>query len=222
MNFHPTRWEDMPPVARRRGAQGPARPRLVRRDGHRDAGRQGPVGPAPARLNSLEEETMLPTSRRIVTVNDDAGKSRILLDGPSPHVAQSGPARGLINLWATEAGGPDLATADGAARARRHRPPPGHAQVGDTRLHHAAEGPGAAVARLRRDGPPAVRRGDPEGHQPRLDQPDGRAGAADGRADRRAWRRGKAKAHEAAPDPRHPLCCRPRRRHASVRSGASA
>ncbi len=68
---------------------------------------------------------MLHQSRRIVTVNDDAGKSRILSDGASPHVAQSGPSRGLINLWATEAGGPDLAVADGADRPVRLEPPAG-------------------------------------------------------------------------------------------------
>lgn len=66
---------------------------------------------------------MLHQSRRIVTVNDDAGQSRILSDGPSPHVAQSGPSRGLINLWATEAGGPDLSAADGADRPVRLEPP---------------------------------------------------------------------------------------------------
>lgn len=61
--------------------------------------------------------------RRLVTGNSASGKSRIVSDAPTPHIVQSGPGRGLVNLWATEAGGPDLDTEDGAARPVRLEPP---------------------------------------------------------------------------------------------------
>lgn len=61
--------------------------------------------------------------RRLVTGNSASGKSRIVSDAPTPHVVQSGPNRGLVNLWATEAGAPDLGIEDGAARPVRLEPP---------------------------------------------------------------------------------------------------
>ena len=68
---------------------------------------------------------MLYHARRIVTTNDSDGRSRVLSDAPTPHVAPSGPGRGLLNLWATEAGGPSLDVEDGAARPVRLEPPEG-------------------------------------------------------------------------------------------------
>ncbi|MGI6854845.1 cupin domain-containing protein [Mesorhizobium sp. 1B3] len=67
----------------------------------------------------------LPPFRRIVTENTAAGRSRILSDAPVPHVLQSGPGRGLINLWATDGMPPALAVADGAALPVRLEPPEG-------------------------------------------------------------------------------------------------
>lgn len=63
--------------------------------------------------------------RRVVTANAAGGKSYILSDGPTPHVLELGPARGLINFWATDRDGPDLAAEDGAARPVRLEPPDG-------------------------------------------------------------------------------------------------
>ena len=37
----------------------------------------------------------LPPFRRIVTANNDEGRSGILSDAPTPHIVQSGPGRGL-------------------------------------------------------------------------------------------------------------------------------
>ena len=59
---------------------------------------------------------MLEKVRRIVTANDADGRSRILSDGPSPHVLESAPRRGLTDLWAMFEGGPDTRTEDGADR----------------------------------------------------------------------------------------------------------
>ncbi|GGB49253.1 cupin [Tistrella bauzanensis] len=59
---------------------------------------------------------MLKTIRRIVTANTADGRSRILSDGPSPHMLESAPARGLIDMWAMTAGGPDTKAPDGADR----------------------------------------------------------------------------------------------------------
>lgn len=68
-------------------------------------------------------QSELHRSRRIVTANDSDGRSRVLSDGPSPHNVTSGPGRGLVNLWATDRGGPDLAVEDGAARPVQLEPP---------------------------------------------------------------------------------------------------
>ena len=43
---------------------------------------------------------MLKPIRRIVTTNTAEGRSRILSDGPSPHVLETASHRGLIDLWA--------------------------------------------------------------------------------------------------------------------------
>ena len=59
---------------------------------------------------------MLKPVRRIVTTNTAQGRSRILSDGPSPHMLETAPHRGLIDLWAMAEGGPDTATPDGADR----------------------------------------------------------------------------------------------------------
>ncbi len=77
--------------------------------------------------DSLEPQTLrasiLPV-RRIVTTDDAAGRSRVLIDGPSPHIAVSGPGRGLTNLWVTDAALPSNAgTADAADRKVRLEPP---------------------------------------------------------------------------------------------------
>ncbi len=61
--------------------------------------------------------------RRVVTTNGPDGLSRVLSDEPSPHAVTSGPGRGLINLWATDSGGPDLTAEDGAARGVQLEPP---------------------------------------------------------------------------------------------------
>jgi len=63
--------------------------------------------------------------RRIVTANSEGGRSYVLSDAPSPHALQSAPGRGLVNLWATERGGPDLAVEDGADRPVQLEPPHG-------------------------------------------------------------------------------------------------
>ncbi|CAO3428021.1 cupin domain-containing protein [Azospirillum endophyticum] len=69
---------------------------------------------------------MLHQTRRIVTTNGHDGKSRILSDGPTPHVVETGPDRGLINLWITGADGPRIdGDADGADRPVQLEPPPG-------------------------------------------------------------------------------------------------
>jgi len=59
---------------------------------------------------------MLQQVRRIVTANTADGRSYIHSDGPSPHVAETAPDRGLTDLWAMFDGGPDLDTPDGADR----------------------------------------------------------------------------------------------------------
>ena len=63
--------------------------------------------------------------RRIVTANTADGKSHVLTDGPTPHVLQSAPGRGLVNFWATDNGRPDLAAVDGADRPVQLEPPHG-------------------------------------------------------------------------------------------------
>ncbi len=69
---------------------------------------------------------MLYRTRRIVTINGSDGKSRILSDGPTPHLLQIGPDRGLLNLWATDSDGPRIeGTEDGAARPVQLEPPEG-------------------------------------------------------------------------------------------------
>ena len=68
---------------------------------------------------------MLKKVRRIVTTNDANGRSRILSDGPSPHVLESAPQRGLTDLWAMFEGGPDMTTEDGADRPVVLSPAPG-------------------------------------------------------------------------------------------------
>ncbi|MCO5162236.1 MAG: cupin domain-containing protein [Mesorhizobium sp.] len=59
---------------------------------------------------------MLIPVRRIVTANDDRGRSYIISDGLTPHVLESAPERGLSDLWAMFDGGPDKLTLDGADR----------------------------------------------------------------------------------------------------------
>ena len=59
---------------------------------------------------------MLHKVRRIVTANAENGRSCILADEATPHTLETAPNRGLIDLWATQKGGPDLAVADGADR----------------------------------------------------------------------------------------------------------
>lgn len=68
---------------------------------------------------------MLQQVRRIVTANDAEGRSRILSDGPSPHVLETAPQRGLTDLWAMFDGGPDTRTEDGADRPVVLSPAPG-------------------------------------------------------------------------------------------------
>ncbi|WP_163849493.1 cupin domain-containing protein [Pseudooceanicola aestuarii] len=58
---------------------------------------------------------MLQQVRRIVTTNGADGQSRILSDAATPHMVESAPDRGLIDLWAM-AGQPDRQTTDGADR----------------------------------------------------------------------------------------------------------
>ena len=67
----------------------------------------------------------LPPFRRIVTANSPDGRSRILSDGPSPHVLLVGPQRGLTELWATDGATPLLEPEDGADRPIRLEPPAG-------------------------------------------------------------------------------------------------
>jgi len=57
---------------------------------------------------------MLYPARRIVTTNGPDGKSRILSDAPTPHTIETGPDRGLLNLWLT---GPEGAVVDGPGDA---------------------------------------------------------------------------------------------------------
>jgi hypothetical protein len=61
--------------------------------------------------------------RRIVTANTEGGRSFVLSDGVTPHVLESGPGRGLVNLWAIGKNGPDFVVEDGAARPVRLEPP---------------------------------------------------------------------------------------------------
>jgi len=42
---------------------------------------------------------MLAECRRVVTVNGADGRSRVLLDGPTPHRLETGGGRGLIDFW---------------------------------------------------------------------------------------------------------------------------
>ncbi|MBX3540862.1 MAG: cupin domain-containing protein [Chelatococcus sp.] len=67
----------------------------------------------------------LPPFRRIITTNSEGGRSRILTDAPVPHVLESAPGRGLINLWATESTPPSLDTLDDAAWPVQLEPPAG-------------------------------------------------------------------------------------------------
>lgn len=67
----------------------------------------------------------IPPFRRIVTANNGEGRSGILSDAPTPHIAQSGPGRGLVNLWATGSTPPALDVADGADRPIQLEPPSG-------------------------------------------------------------------------------------------------
>ena len=67
----------------------------------------------------------LPPFRRIITTNVEGGRSRILADGPVPHVLESAPGRGLINLWATGSSPPSLDTLDDAAWPVQLEPPAG-------------------------------------------------------------------------------------------------
>lgn len=68
---------------------------------------------------------MLIPVRRIVTANDSAGKSYILSDAPTPHTLESATDRGLSDLWAMSASGPDTSTSDGADRPITLPPAPG-------------------------------------------------------------------------------------------------
>lgn len=65
----------------------------------------------------------LPPFRRIITTNAESGRSRILSDAPVPHVLQSGPQRGLINMWATDSTPPSLMKLDNAASPVQLEPP---------------------------------------------------------------------------------------------------
>lgn len=67
----------------------------------------------------------LPPFRRIITTNSENGRSRILADAPVPHILQSGPGRGLINLWATDGNPPSLDKLDDAAWPVQLEPPAG-------------------------------------------------------------------------------------------------
>ena len=68
---------------------------------------------------------MLQQVRRIITANNDEGRSYILSDAPSPHVVETAPDRGLIDLWAMFDGGPDIETLDAADRPVVLSPPRG-------------------------------------------------------------------------------------------------
>jgi hypothetical protein len=69
---------------------------------------------------------MLIPVRRIVTTDSAEGRSRVLLDGPSPHTVSSGVGRGLTNLWITDPPRPSNAgTRDAAARPVKLEPPEG-------------------------------------------------------------------------------------------------
>lgn len=71
---------------------------------------------------------MLYPARRIVTTNGPDGKSRILSDAPTPHVIETGPDRGLLNLWFTERDGAVVdGPADPADRPVQLEPPEGGA-----------------------------------------------------------------------------------------------
>lgn len=72
----------------------------------------------------MKSET-LPPFRRIVTANDEKGRSRILSDAPVPHILSTGPGRGLVNLWATDTTPPLLNDVDGADRPVQLEPPVG-------------------------------------------------------------------------------------------------
>lgn len=70
---------------------------------------------------------MLTPVRRIVTGHNEAGRSIVLFDGPSPYTLEN-PARpgtGLTELWSTESTPADNAGhADAADRPMRLEPPP--------------------------------------------------------------------------------------------------
>lgn len=51
-------------------------------------------------------ETMLSGLRRIVTANDDAGKSHIMIDGGPADEFRTGDLGGLLEIWHDDAGGP--------------------------------------------------------------------------------------------------------------------
>lgn len=70
---------------------------------------------------------MLQQVRRIVTANNEDGRSHILDDAPTPHAIETAPNRGLINLWGIESFPPDTADTDGAARISTLRPSDGGA-----------------------------------------------------------------------------------------------
>jgi mannose-6-phosphate isomerase-like protein (cupin superfamily) len=68
---------------------------------------------------------MLKPVRRIVTGHNEAGRSMMVFDGPSPHTLETKPGRGLINLWITESTpASNAGHTDAADRPIRAEPPP--------------------------------------------------------------------------------------------------
>jgi hypothetical protein len=69
---------------------------------------------------------MLIPVRRVVTTNDERGRSRVHIDDRSRHVVETRLDRGLTNLWVTD-GRPDVAptSKDAADRALVLEPPAG-------------------------------------------------------------------------------------------------
>ena len=69
---------------------------------------------------------MLDPVRRVVTINDENGHSRVLLDSPSPHLFELSTGRGITNLWMTDAvPSSNAESADAAARPVVLEPPEG-------------------------------------------------------------------------------------------------
>lgn len=68
---------------------------------------------------------MLKSVRRVITAENSDGRSHILDDSLTPHVLETMPHRGLIDLWSMDAAGPDMSVSDGARAPVVISPPKG-------------------------------------------------------------------------------------------------